>query len=183
MGGGNGVQRYMRWWHLRKIYTVHERFEKQARLHPTGSIITSWHCFTTLDRHHLKDYAVAAAAAASSVTWDACCRVQIRLRSPYTLSTRPAKSRTQVLSLYAKKKSNEKDFWAISTCCWPELGAPKPSRRERGVLPRVRLSPCIAHQELGWVRSALRKKTGKHLNSTVHALPSRKLQTAFKKKV
>jgi hypothetical protein len=37
-----------------------------------------------------QDYAVAAAA--SSATCPACCSVQIRLRSPYTLSTRPEHS-------------------------------------------------------------------------------------------
>lgn len=48
-----------------------------------------------------EDYAVAAAA--SSATWDACCRVQIRLRSPYTLSTRPGKSIREIISLYVKE--------------------------------------------------------------------------------
>jgi hypothetical protein len=44
--------------------------------------------------------AYAVAAAASSATWDACCRVQMRLRSPYTLSTRPDNSRTGIISLH-----------------------------------------------------------------------------------
>ena len=42
-----------------------------------------------------------------------------------------------------------------ATCCWPELGAPKPRCRERSVLPGVRLSPWVAHQKLGRVRSTL----------------------------
>jgi hypothetical protein len=50
-----------------------------------------------------EDYAVAAAA--SSATWDACCRVQMRLRSPYTLSTRPGNSRTEIISLHLKNNN------------------------------------------------------------------------------
>ena len=52
-------------------------------------------------------------------------------------------------------------FGIISTCCWPELGTTKPRGGERSILPRVWLSPCVTHQELGWVRSALRNKTGR----------------------
>uniref|UniRef100_A0A0A9DQL7 Uncharacterized protein n=1 Tax=Arundo donax TaxID=35708 RepID=A0A0A9DQL7_ARUDO len=44
-----------------------------------------------------------------------------------------------------------------TTCCWPELGTPKPCCREGSVLPGVGLGPCVAHQELGWVRSTLHK--------------------------
>ena len=87
----------------------------------------------------------------------------LRTRCPHDLAI------VEIISLYVNKKntSNNEVLGAISTCCWPELGTAKPSRRERGVLPGVWLSPCVTHQELGWVRSTLRNRTCKHMSTTL----------------
>lgn len=33
------------------------------------------------------------------------------------------------------------------TCSWPELGIPEPGSREGSIFPRIRLSPCISHED------------------------------------
>ena len=67
---------------------IAERKKRRGCFPPTGSKHYSFlRLFHPLRPGFQQDYAVAAAA--SSATWDACCSVQMRLRSPYTLSTRP----------------------------------------------------------------------------------------------
>ena len=67
---------------------IAERTKRRGCFPPTGSKHYSFlRLFHPLRPGFQQDYAVAAAA--SSATWDACCSVQMRLRSPYTLSTRP----------------------------------------------------------------------------------------------
>jgi len=88
------ITRWQLWGGSRTCYAlvcsiyIAERKKRRGCFPPTGSKHYSFlRLFHPLRPGFQQDYAVAAAA--SSATWDACCSVQMRLRSPYTLSTRP----------------------------------------------------------------------------------------------